>query len=67
MQFLRGILNSEQAAFHYSNLADHILNVVWFFCCRDFELTHGSMPQNGAILIGLGSLGARKLLSLIHI
>lgn len=61
VQFLRGILNSEQAAFHYSNLADHILNIVWFFCCRDFELTHGSMPQNGAILIGLGSLGARKM------
>jgi glutamate-ammonia-ligase adenylyltransferase len=61
VQFLRGMLNSEQAAFHYSSLADHILNTVWFFCCRDFESTHGKMPQNGAILVGLGSLGARKM------
>ena len=61
VQYLRGLLNSEKVASSYSRLADNILNIVWFFCCRDFEQTHGKMPENGAILVGMGSLGARKM------
>ena len=61
VQYLRGILDSDKVASYYSNLADNILNIVWFFCCRDFEYTHGKMPENGAILVGMGSLGAQKM------
>ncbi len=61
VQFLRGIINSKEASIHYSKLADHILEIVWYFCYSNFETLHGKMPGKGAIVLGMGSLGARNM------
>ena len=61
VHYLRGLIDSYEASRCYSNLANKILSEVWVICCKDFSLKHGSLPGNGAVILGMGSLGAQTM------
>ncbi|MEM8581784.1 MAG: glutamine-synthetase adenylyltransferase, partial [Pseudomonadota bacterium] len=58
---LRGLIDAEEAARQYTDLAEAVLRVVWPLCAAELSLRHGSPPGRGAVLVGMGSLGAATL------
>ena len=58
---LRGLASSEQAATQYAELAEASLRALWPHVVAQFASKHGDMPGRGAVIIGMGSLGAGRL------
>lgn len=58
---LRGLINQPEAARHYSDLAGAVLGAVWPVVCAEFARKHGPQPGRGAVVLGMGSLGAQVL------
>ncbi|MBO9408647.1 glutamine-synthetase adenylyltransferase [Shimia sp. R9_1] len=58
---LRGLIGAEEAGQHYADLADAVLAALWQPVADQFAAKHGPMPGRGAMVLGMGSLGARRL------
>jgi [glutamine synthetase] adenylyltransferase / [glutamine synthetase]-adenylyl-L-tyrosine phosphorylase len=58
---LRGLIDGFEAAKQYADLAEAVLGVIWEEVTADFARKHGAMPGRGAVVIGMGSLGAARL------
>jgi [glutamine synthetase] adenylyltransferase / [glutamine synthetase]-adenylyl-L-tyrosine phosphorylase len=58
---LRGLINAIEAAGQYADLADATLAALFPAVAADFSRKHGPMPGRGAVLLGMGSLGAGTL------
>jgi glutamate-ammonia-ligase adenylyltransferase len=58
---LRGLIGAEEAAGQYTDLADVILHALFPVVVADIARRHGSPPGRGAMLLGMGSLGAVAL------
>ncbi|WP_375173144.1 bifunctional [glutamine synthetase] adenylyltransferase/[glutamine synthetase]-adenylyl-L-tyrosine phosphorylase [Pseudooceanicola sp.] len=58
---LRGLIGPQEAAAQYTDLADAILRALWPAVQESFATRHGAPPGRGAIVLGMGSLGARRL------
>ena len=58
---LRGLIDQPEAARQYSALADAVLGAVWPVVCAEFARKHGPQPGRGAVVLGMGSLGAQVL------
>lgn len=58
---LRGLIDAAEAAKHYADLAGAILAAIWPEVCADFAAKHGPAPGKGAVVLGMGSLGAERL------
>ncbi|SHG33791.1 glutamine-synthetase adenylyltransferase [Cognatishimia maritima] len=58
---LRGLISATEAATQYSELAETILVGLWPVVTREFANKHGAMPGRGAMVLGMGSLGAGLL------
>lgn len=58
---LRGLSDAAQAAREYADLADAVLRALWPVCVGEFARKHGAPPGRGAVVIGMGSLGAERL------
>lgn len=58
---LRGLIDAAEAARHYADLAGAILAAIWPEVCADFAAKHGPAPGKGAVVLGMGSLGAERL------
>jgi len=58
---LRGLSDASQAAREYADLAGAVIAAVWPVCCDEFARKHGSAPGRGAVVVGMGSLGAERL------
>lgn len=58
---LRGLIGPQEAALQYTDLADAILRALWPTVQENFATRHGPAPGRGAIVLGMGSLGARRL------
>lgn len=58
---LRGLIGPRDAAAQYTDLADAILRALWPAVQESFATRHGPPPGRGAIVLGMGSLGARRL------
>jgi len=58
---LRGIIDGAEAAQEYADLAGAVLNVIWEVVIAHFADKHGEPPGNGAVVVGMGSLGAERL------
>ncbi|MGR3660741.1 MAG: glutamine-synthetase adenylyltransferase, partial [Paracoccaceae bacterium] len=58
---LRGLIGADEAGGQYAALADAILYGVWPVVVDNFALKHGDLPGAGAVVIGMGSLGAERL------
>ncbi|MEM6887775.1 MAG: glutamine-synthetase adenylyltransferase [Pseudomonadota bacterium] len=58
---LRGLISPAEAALQYTDLARAILSVLWPIVCEMFAEKHGVAPGRGALVLGMGSLGAGRL------
>ena len=58
---LRGLTDGAQAAEQYSDLARAVLRALWPVVITEFSRRHGPPPGNGAVIVGMGSLGAGRL------
>ncbi|WP_407493610.1 bifunctional [glutamine synthetase] adenylyltransferase/[glutamine synthetase]-adenylyl-L-tyrosine phosphorylase [Pseudooceanicola sp. MF1-13] len=58
---LRGLIGAEEAAAQYSDIADATIRGLWPVVQRNFARRHGDCPGKGAVVLGMGSLGARRL------
>lgn len=61
VHLLRGLIGAEEAGQHYADIADTVLDVLFPIVAQEFSRRHGSPPGRGAVLVGMGSLGARLL------
>ncbi len=58
---LRGLIDAVEAGHQYADLADAALGALFPVIVTEFARKHGPMPGRGAVLLGMGSLGARTL------
>jgi [glutamine synthetase] adenylyltransferase / [glutamine synthetase]-adenylyl-L-tyrosine phosphorylase len=58
---LRGLIDAFEAAKHYADLAEAVIAALWPVVCAEFARKHGLLPGRGAVVIGMGSLGAARL------
>ncbi|CUH53016.1 [protein-PII] uridylyltransferase family protein [Shimia marina] len=58
---LRGLIGAEEAGRQYADLADAVLAGLWQPVADHFAQKHGPMPGRGAMVLGMGSLGAQRL------
>jgi len=58
---LRGIIDAQDAGSQYADLAQSVVAGVWPTVVAHFAQKHGPEPGRGAMVLGMGSLGARRL------
>ncbi len=58
---LRGLSDAAQAAREYADLAGAVVAAIWPLTQADFARKHGAAPGRGAVVLGMGSLGAERL------
>lgn len=58
---LRGLIDAFEAGKSYADLADAVVGALWPVVTEEFARKHGPMPGRGAVLIGMGSMGAQRL------
>lgn len=55
---LRGLTDGAQAGAQYSDLARAVLRALWPVVISEIARRHGPPPGKGAVIVGMGSLGA---------
>ena len=58
---LRGLIDGFEAGKHYADLAEAVIAALWPVVSAEFAVKHGVPPGRGAVLLGMGSLGAGRL------
>ena len=58
---LRGLIPPEEAGSEYADLAEAVLRALWPVVREDFARRHGPCPGRGAVVMGMGSIGAGRL------
>jgi len=58
---LRGLIDAFQAGSEYASLAEAVLSALWPVVQADFARKHGAVAGRGAVVLGMGSLGAGRL------
>ena len=58
---LRGLIDAAEAGRHYADVASAAVACVWEPCQAEFARRHGPAPGRGAVVLGMGSLGAERL------
>ena len=58
VHFLRGLVTAQEASRQYADLASAVLDALWPAVVDAFADRHGAPPGRGAVLVGMGSLGA---------
>lgn len=58
---LRGLISADDAGAQYADLAGAVIAGVWPEVVAHFADKHGAPPGRGAVVLGMGSLGAEKL------
>jgi glutamate-ammonia-ligase adenylyltransferase len=58
---LRGLIDGFEAAKQYADLAEAVIAALWPVVVAEFAAKHGPLPGRGAVILGMGSLGAGRL------
>jgi glutamate-ammonia-ligase adenylyltransferase len=58
---LRGLVDGFEAAKQYADLAEAVIAALWPVVGTEFARRHGPAPGRGAVVVGMGSLGAARL------
>ena len=58
---LRGLIDGFEAGKSYADLAEAVIAALWPVVAAEFAVKHGAMPGRGAVILGMGSLGAGRL------
>ena len=61
VHLLRGMISAGEAGVQYADLAGTIIAGLFPEVISEFSLKHGDPPGRGAVVLGMGSLGARRL------
>ena len=61
VHLLRGLIGAEEAGAQYADLADATLGAMAPEVQAEFARKHGPCPGRGAVVVGMGSLGSRRL------
>ncbi|MWD26158.1 bifunctional [glutamine synthetase] adenylyltransferase/[glutamine synthetase]-adenylyl-L-tyrosine phosphorylase [Aquicoccus sp. SCR17] len=61
VHLLRGLVGAEAAGAQYADLAGAMLRALLPEVQAEFARKHGAPPGRGAVVLGMGSLGARRL------
>ena len=63
VHLLRGLIDAATASVQYAELARAVLQALWPVVVDQFATRHGPPPGRGAVILGMGSLGAGRLTS----
>ena len=58
---LRGLIDAFEAGKQYADLAEAVVAALWPVVGTEFAVRHGAPPGRGAVVVGMGSLGAARL------
>lgn len=58
---LRALIGAEEAGTQYADIADAAVAALFPVVADEFAWRHGPPPGRGAVVLGMGSLGARQL------
>ncbi len=58
---LRGLITATDAGLEYADLAEAVIAGLWPVVVEEFARKHGPLPGHGAVVLGMGSLGAQRL------
>ncbi|MTH64432.1 glutamine-synthetase adenylyltransferase [Paracoccus shanxieyensis] len=58
---LRALIGAEEAGGQYADIADAAIAALFPVVADEFARRHGPPPGRGAVVLGMGSLGARQL------
>ncbi|PFG64035.1 glutamate-ammonia-ligase adenylyltransferase [Thioclava sp. ES.031] len=58
---LRGLVDASEAAGQYADVAGAVLGALWPAVQGEFARRYGPCPGKGAVVLGMGSLGAERL------
>ena len=58
---LRGLIGADEAGREYAELATALVQGLWACVLAEFSTKHGAPPGRGAVVLGMGSLGAGRL------
>ncbi len=58
---LRGLIDAFEAGKSYADLAEAVVAGLWPVVLAEFARRHGPPPGRGAVVVGMGSLGAARL------
>ena len=58
---LRGLIDAMEAARQYADVASVVLECLWPAVAAEFARKYGPPPGRGAVVLGMGSLGAERL------
>ncbi len=58
---LRGLIDADESGQRYADLAEAVVAALWPVVVAEFVRKHGDMPGKGAVVLGMGSLGAGQL------
>ncbi|MBW0158768.1 glutamine-synthetase adenylyltransferase [Sedimentimonas flavescens] len=58
---LRGLVDAAEAARQYADIAGAAVAALWPEVLAEFAAKHGPPPGRGAVVLGMGSLGAERL------
>ena len=61
VHLLRGLSDAATAGAQYADLARAVLVALWPVVQSEFAKRHGAPPGRGAVILGMGSLGAGRL------
>ncbi|QFS82660.1 Glutamate-ammonia-ligase adenylyltransferase [Roseivivax sp. THAF40] len=61
VHLLRGLTTPEEAAAQYADVAEASLAALWPVVVEEFSRRYGAPPGKGAVVLGMGSLGGRRL------
>ena len=58
---LRGLIDGFEAGKCYADLAEAVVAGLWPVVLAEFSARHGAAPGRGAVVVGMGSVGAGRL------
>ena len=61
VHYLRGLTDADTSGAQYGDLAGAVLAALWPVVVGEFARKHGPQPGRGAVILGMGSLGAARL------
>ena len=61
VHYLRALTDADTSGAQYADLAGAVLAALWPVVVGEFARKHGPQPGRGAVILGMGSLGAARL------
>ncbi|THH38914.1 glutamine-synthetase adenylyltransferase [Aliishimia ponticola] len=61
VQLLRSVITAQEAGAQYADLARAVVHVLWPIVQQEFARRHGPAPGRGAVILGMGAVGARQM------